>query len=149
MGQILDTVHEAIRTGDVFDWPDVRKAVCAAHEASQSVPERVNALQAHKELMDFVAQNLIKDQDRQEFQKIRKREFNLFLVSEARIGNNASVELMDEITRREIAAGRLAPDDELRKLTDDALTKPYMTKDELRQLANKPSVLHRIFGRRG
>lgn len=124
--------------------------MCAAHEASQSTLERVDALQAHKELMDFVAQNLIKDQDRQEFQNIRKREFNLLLVSEARIGNNASVELMDEITRREINAGRLAPDDELRTLTNDALAKPYMTKEELRILANKkPSVLHRIFGKRG
>ena len=55
---------------------------------------------------------------------------------------------MDEITKREIAFGRLNPDDELRQLTDGVLTKPFMTKAKLRRLADKrPSFLSRLFAR--
>jgi hypothetical protein len=35
---------------------------------------------------------------------------------------NASPVLINAVTRREIAAGRMTPDHELRKLVDDALT---------------------------
>ena len=150
MGEILATVRTAIATREPFDWRVTREAISAAHAAATSISERVEALQAHQEFMNYVAQYRIGDADRAEFQALRKQEFNLFLVAEARIGDNASVELMDEITQREIAAGRLKPDDELRKITEDALAQSYTTKAELHRLATKkPSFLNRLFAKRG
>jgi hypothetical protein len=44
---------------------------------------------------------------------LRLQEYHLFLLREVVIGENVCMELLQEVVRREVAAGRMLPRDEL------------------------------------
>jgi len=57
-------------------------------------------------------------EDLKAFKESRLKLYRTYLAQEATVEENVSVEMLDAITQREIVAGRMAPDDELRKLAE-------------------------------
>ena len=53
------------------------------------------------------------------------------------VGTNVCVETLDEVTRREIDAGRMAEDDELRNLAKMSMAAPHMSRAELLALVDR------------
>ncbi len=52
------------------------------------------------------------------------------------VGTNVCVGTLDEVTRREIDAGRMAEDDELRNLAKMSMAAPHLSRAELIALAD-------------
>src|SRR5262249_24188308 len=78
-------------------------------------------------LMDSVErQAKFSGEDRAEFKKLRSQEYNLLLIREAMIGRTDGLldpMVMKRITAREVAAGRMTPDDELHTTSVEAAEK--------------------------
>src|SRR5690348_2913967 len=62
------------------------------------------------------AEPQISSADLDRFLTMRRQAYNQMLVREALVDGNVSPYALDAITRREIEAGRMAPDDELRDI---------------------------------
>jgi len=131
-------VNSAVASDGLFDWRSLRQAIQDAHEATQSSTQRVELLQIFKQLMDHVATTQIAPSELAQFNELRAKDYRLLLVREGLIGDNACVETLDEITRREISAGRMAPDDELRQVTIQGLAAPHPSRAELEALVPRP-----------
>lgn len=131
-------VNSAVASDVPFDWPRLRKAIHDAHGATQSSTERVKLLQLFKQLMDHVATTQIASSDLAEFNESRAKDYRLLLVQEGLVGDNACVDTLDEITRREISAGRMSPDDELRQVTIQGLAASHPSRAELEALVARP-----------
>lgn len=72
------------------------------------------------------------------FAELLEREYRRMLGQEFYIGENVSAELWNKVTLREVAAGRMAPDDSFRKHAETAVLAPHMSTAELvEQLRNK------------
>jgi hypothetical protein len=116
---------EAGRPPDVNKW---REEITRAHAAATTEAERVLCLQMFKALSDFIERQL-DPEALPEWQKMRSQYYNLLLIKEATIGRtdgNIPPDKLAAITRREIAAGRMSPDDDLHKLAvaGDTVLKP-------------------------
>lgn len=110
------------RFAGTLDWPQTRNEIHEAHEAAETEAERVLCLSAYKVLMDTVErQRLVKPDQWDNFRKARREDYRAFLIREAMIGvtdGHIHTDRLAAVTRREVAAGRLSPDDDLRKLAD-------------------------------
>lgn len=127
------STHEIRSEGGTVDWRSLRDALHDSHERANTEAGRVAALEAFKELMDTMEAQLVelRSDDLEAFRKARLQDYHLFIVRECIIGQSASVELMHATTAREIAAGRMAEDDELRAAAVAAFAEPYLTVQEL------------------
>jgi hypothetical protein len=110
---------EAADTGGI-NWARAREDINKEFTDATTVPEREYILGVHKVVMDTVErQGLINPVNLENFRQVREQDFRLMLIKEAKIGSGAStidpVKLFD-ITKREVQAGRLKPDDKLHKL---------------------------------
>ena len=106
-----------MRADGALDWPKMRDDIHAAFERATTSEERAALLQMHRVLMDRVEPH-IQAADLAAFQTARRQDYCLLLVSEARAGDQVSPHLLEVVTRREIAAGRMSSDDELRNLAE-------------------------------
>ena len=147
---ISENIRAAIASGDSIDWPALRLKLHDAHALAQSEDEKAEVLQLFHNLMDHVERTQISEDDIPEFRDTRIKDYRLLLVQEGRVGDNACVETLDLITKREIAAGRLSPDDELRRVTLDGLSIPHLSRAELESIAagGKQSIWSKMFGKR-
>ncbi len=98
--------------------------------------------------MDHVEQH-IQPEDLEEFKNFRREDYNLLLIKEAMIGNDTDIldtHVMAAITSREVAAGRMSPDNELHKI---AVAGSFIlgSRPEPYKLP-KFNFLKRLFGRR-
>ncbi|WP_143055697.1 hypothetical protein [Paraburkholderia hospita] len=85
-------------------------------ESAKSEDMRVILLELFKTTMDIVERRTATE-DLEQFKTARRHFYNLLLTREAFVGEeDVSPEILDAVTQREVAAGRMAPDDELRKL---------------------------------
>jgi hypothetical protein len=149
VSELAKDVRSAISSREPMNWPEFREAIHDAYGLAKSTDERVELLQLYKQLMDYVAGTQIAPSDLPQFNETRTKDYRLLLVQEGRVGDNACVETLDEITRREIAAGRMAPDDELRQITVQGLAAPHLSRAQLETIAanSGKSFLARLFGR--
>ncbi|CAE6814115.1 hypothetical protein R69746_05754 [Paraburkholderia aspalathi] len=76
---------------------------------------RVILLGLFKTTMDIVERRFTPE-DLEQFKTLRNQFYNGLLIREAFVGEDVSPEILDAVTQREVAAGRMAPDDELRRL---------------------------------
>jgi len=77
---------------------------------------RVILLGLFKTVMDIVERGTAPE-NLEQFKTSRRHFYNGLLISEAFVGEeDVSPEILDAVTQREVAAGRMAPDDELREL---------------------------------
>lgn len=104
--------------GEELDWRRIRDEIHAEHDHATTTKDRETLLSVHKIVMDTVERN-IRGDDLEEFRTARSQDYNLLLIKEAMIGDTSGIinqERMAAITSREVAAGRMSPDDELHKL---------------------------------
>jgi hypothetical protein len=111
----------AEKSDQLFDWGQFRKEIIEEHKYATTETDRVTLLNLHKTLMDSVErQSKFPADDRAEFKKLRSQEYNLLLFREAMIGRTDGLidpTVMARITAREVAAGRMTPDDEMHTLS--------------------------------
>ncbi len=104
--------------GATLDWSRIRDEIHAEHDRATTARDREALLGVHKTIMDHVERN-IRPEDLEAFKKFRREDYNLLLIKEGMIGNdtnNLDTHVMALITNREVAAGRMSPDDEMHKL---------------------------------
>jgi hypothetical protein len=71
------------------------------------------------------------------FKEDRLKYYRSFLVQEARVGQHICTQTLDEVTQREVAAGRMDADDELRKTAVLSLSMPHLSRAELMEMEPK------------
>lgn len=99
------------------DWRAFQQEIERLHKDARTQDEYVALLEAHRNLI-AVAEHCFPADTAAEIQKIGESEYKLFLNIEAMEGDLINPTMLDRITAREVAAGRLAPDDEFRKLAE-------------------------------
>ena len=129
------------------DWAEVRalrERIVAANRNAATEREFVSLLFAFTALMDGVAADeLLDEAGLNQIAPLRVADYRLMLTVEASEGGVIDPGLLDEITEREVEAGRLAADDEFRQLAAAGaavLGSP--------PLGPKRGFLARLFGRR-
>lgn len=118
MSSLKSAVYAATSSDAAYNWPELKQAIHEAHAAAQSTDERVEQLQLHKELMDHVRATQISAEDIPTFDELTAKDVRMLLIAECLSdGGDVDAERLDETTRREVEAGRLAPDDSLRQVS--------------------------------
>ena len=104
--------------GAPLNWSRIRDEIHEEHGRATTTHDREALLGVYKTIMDHVEQH-IRPEDLEEFKKFRSQDFNLLLIKEGMIGNDTDIldtHVMAAITSREVAAGRISPDNELHKI---------------------------------
>ena len=109
----IASLHERIAQGG--DWRTFRDEIAALHEGATTEEEHVSLLEAHRKLV-AVAKFAYDEETYANLFPITAAEYRMFLNKEAMQDGLINPVLLERVTRREVEAGRLDPDDELRKL---------------------------------
>jgi hypothetical protein len=115
---LLERIIAEAASGAPMDLPRIRNDIHEEHERATTTADREALLSIFKRVMDE-AEPQIRAEDLEEFRKVRRQDYNLLLVREAVIGDDSGLinpQRLAAITRREVDAGRMSPDDELHKL---------------------------------
>jgi hypothetical protein len=110
--------------GSLREWNKFRNEIVKTFKRVSTTSERVALLRAYNALLDAVEKAPgLASKDIAEINEARLSEYRLMLVAEG-AGPDGFLDSrkMEEITRREIEAGRMPPDDVLRKDTVRALS---------------------------
>jgi hypothetical protein len=119
--ELAERLAKEIQSGARLDWKGIRKEIVDEHERATNMAERILCLSLYKVLMDVVVerQNISEPKDLEEFKTLRAQEYRLMLIREETIGRTDGLidpKKMAEITRREVAEGRMAADDDFHTL---------------------------------
>jgi hypothetical protein len=93
--------------GAPMEFTKIRDEIHEEYERATTTEERVT-------LLKIFTAGLSPD-DLEQLRAARLQDYRLLLVRESLIGENVSPDILYEVTEREIAAGRMAPDDDLRQ----------------------------------
>jgi hypothetical protein len=104
---------------------------------ADSVEKRIALLAIFKAVMDVAEKTIIPD-DLERFRDARSKNYKAFIVQECLVGQNICTETLYSVTGREVAAGRMAPDDTLRKTAELGMVAPHLTRAELLAQADQP-----------
>lgn len=99
-------------------------------------PKRVALLEVLKGTYD-VLQSTLCGEDIRGFAEYRDKLYKTLLLSEAVIGYNVSTSRLDAVTTREVLAGRMNEEHDLRKFTVISKSAPYLTDKELYAMASR------------
>jgi hypothetical protein len=126
--EVADRIIREVEAGRPLDAGKWREEITRAHKAATTEAERVLCLGMFKLLADTVEARL-RPEALPDWRKVRSQYYNLLLIQEAIIGRTDGLippDKMAAITRREVAAGRMSPDDEMHKLfaVADTILKP-------------------------
>jgi hypothetical protein len=118
--ELIECIERQMATGEL-EWRQVREDIHETHKNATTEAERVLLLSIHKAVIDAVERNegAIIPGGMDDFRKAHEQDYKLLLVSEGMIGRaNGLMDpmVMRRITDREVTAGRMSPDDELRTL---------------------------------
>jgi hypothetical protein len=104
-------------------WHEIRGRICVAIERAKAEDERVALLQFYSATMDIVedAAATMDPQTVPEIRETRLKDYDGFIVQECLEGQALRAERLAAVSRREIAAGRMAPEAELLKRAQAAL----------------------------
>lgn len=103
-----------VRMAEGGDWRAFRDEIAALHAEADAEDEYVALLEAHRNLVALAEHSF----DAETYAKIlpvATAEYRLFLNKESLEDGVINPVLLDRVTRREVDAGRLSPDDEFRK----------------------------------
>lgn len=109
----IASLHERISQGG--DWREFQEEIAKLHAIAESEEEYVALLEAHKKLV-AVAKFAFSDEKHSKILAVAIAEYKLFLNKEAIENGEINPVALERITRREIEAGRLDPNDNLRGL---------------------------------
>jgi len=153
---IIARLQTDAASGRELDFKAIREEIHETSERTDSAEERVILLQVFNSVMDMVERsgNILPGQ-LETFQATRATDYNLLLMREVLVGENVSVELLNAVTQREVAAGRMAEDHSLRDLALTSIKEPYQTvqqlmvieQERLAALQPKPTGWRKWFGK--
>lgn len=105
--------------GRPLHWPDLRERFFEEYKTAENDAHREGLLAIREAVLAETVRSGSVDADRmEEFADTVRKEYNLLLISECVVDENIEPALLKRVTQREIAAGRMATDDELAKLAD-------------------------------
>lgn len=119
------------------NWREIIKEIDKEFPVAESEEKRVALLAVFKATMD-IAEGTIAQGDLERFRDARSKHYKSFLVQECLVGQNVCTETMYAVVQREVAAGRMAPDDTLRKTAEAAMAAPHFTRAELLAQSSQP-----------
>ena len=132
---LLARLQAEAASGKSLDFRSVREEIHDLSEHTDDVGERVTILQIFHAVMDMVERSgNIEPEQLDVFRATRAQDYRLLLMREVLIGENASAELLNAVTQREVQAGRMRDDDELRLVAVGAISEPYLTVQQLMQI---------------
>jgi hypothetical protein len=106
---------QSLNAGSPLPWTKIREEISDEYEQA-SPADRVTLLNIYKVVMDGVERH-IGLADLETFRTARRQDYKRLLISECIVGEgDVSPDALEAVTRREVVAGRMAPDDELRRL---------------------------------
>lgn len=117
-------------SGAIVNFQEIREEISKEFGNAKSGEYRAALLAMLKSTLDIV-EATIAPEKLEEFKQIRMKEYKTYIVQEALVGENVCVETLDEVTRREIAAGRMDPSDKLRELAINGMAAPHQSRTEL------------------
>lgn len=156
--QLIDEIQAAGSATGALNLAQTRERIHDAFAAATTEKERVALLDLHKLVMDASAANgNVSPENMARFLEVREQDYNLLLTHEYVIGENASWELLIEVTDREVAAGRMTEGNKLRQLALESRRNPRVRGGsiaELREIERKrlaaldrpPSALSKLTG---
>lgn len=109
----IASLHE--RMGQGGDWRAFREEIATLHAQATTQEEYVTLLEAHRILVT-VGKSAYDEETYAKLLPITAAEYRLFLNKEAMEDGIINPVLLERITRREVEAGRLDPNDSLRTL---------------------------------
>ena len=109
----IASLHDRMSNGG--DWRAFRNEIAALHEQATTEDEYVTLLEAHKNLV-AVGKITYDEEIYAKLLPIATAEYRMFLSNEAVENGLVNPVLLERITRREVVAGRLDPNDSLRAL---------------------------------
>ena len=122
-------------SGVPLDFRAVRDELHDLAAQAQSEQEHISILGILHSVMDAMeTSGNVSPENLEAFRDVRDKDYRLLLMREIVIGENASVELTDSVTTREISAGRMRLDDPMRRAVDDALKQPFDSVAELERI---------------
>jgi hypothetical protein len=135
MSQRLQELTE--RTVDaILNFQEIREEISKEFGQAKTAEYRAALLAMLKSTEDIV-ETTIAPENLEEFKRIRLLGYKTFIVQEALVGEHVCAETLDEVTRREIAAGRMDPSDELRQIALKGMAAPYLSRAELLEIDEK------------
>ena len=102
------------------NWREIVGVIDSEFANANTVDSRVVLLTAFKVVMDEV-EAIAPPFDFETIHAVRLLRYDALLMREALDAEGACAETLDRITKREIVAGRMARDSELRKIAKDSL----------------------------
>lgn len=128
--KVAHRFQAAIAAGQSFHWQTLRDQLDAEHASSQDAGERESLLALFKTLMDMVELIDITPGLAAAFIADRRDSYHRMVLREAGTGGRCPVRSLDEITAREVKAGRMPEDDPLREAAILAVVALYRTQIE-------------------
>jgi len=143
MSRVLAKIQAAADTGENINWRQLREEIYDEHERATTSEEREHSLAVFTALMDLVDRTDIARENLNQFRETRHKDYNLLIVRESLVGENVCTETLNAVTRREVAAGRMHSDHELRIAAINGMAAPHHTRAELEAIAaGKSEPLH-------
>lgn len=114
----------------LINWREILKEIESEFPRAITSDHRAALLATFKAVMDIL-ETTVAPEGLKEFQDARLTQYKTYIVQEALVGEDVCVETLHAVTEREIAAGRMAPDDGLRKTAEMGMFAPHLTRAEL------------------
>lgn len=135
LDEVIDIMEHPGKTDPSQKLSQLIQDVSSLWEKADTEEKRVNLLNlfdvAHRMLLPILEDPHLKKR----VEEAQSRIYNSFIVSECLIGTNVSVERLDRITKREIAANRMTDGHSLRTTAIQGISAPHLTEDELLKMA--------------
>jgi len=112
---ILNQLQADSAAGKDIDFRSVREQIHEAFVQTDDSNEHAMLLAIFTATADLVERNITNHDDKEKFKATRQADYNLLVVRESLVGENISAELLNAVTLREVQAGRMSEDHELRK----------------------------------
>lgn len=109
----IASLHERMSQGG--DWREFQQEIAALHAEASTEAEYVALLEAHRNLV-AVGEYAYDAETYAKLLPIARAEYRMFLNKESMEDGVINPVLLERVTRREVEAGRLGPDDDFRQL---------------------------------
>lgn len=135
---LIDSVPESPAEA-LASWRQLRVSIHDAFENAKSAGQRAALLALNHSIMNM-AEKAMDPKDLENFREIRGHSYSLLVVKECLVGDQVSATTAAAVTRREVAAGRMAANHSLRKLEQMTAFAAHLIRTRLlaQQLAPKP-----------
>ena len=120
---LLAEIREQIASSS-FDWRQARERIHDEHTNAEDPNDRAMLVALHMAVMDQVERTGIEPGGLSQFKEARAQDYALLIVKEVTVNGHVLPHLLDAVTQREVMAGRMSPDHELRVLAKKGLQTP-------------------------